>query len=41
MKSGIKLWGFASLKGYPFNLQVYVGKKKNPENNMPLDQKLF
>lgn len=36
IKFGYKLWILASSQGYPFNLQVYVGKEASTEVKTPL-----
>lgn len=36
IKFGYKLWILASSQGYPFNLQVYVGKETAAEDKTPL-----
>ncbi|XP_015903859.2 piggyBac transposable element-derived protein 3-like [Parasteatoda tepidariorum] len=36
IKFGYKLWFLVSSQGYPYNLQVYVGKEASAECNTPL-----
>ena len=36
IKFGYKMWVLASSEGYPFNLQVYIGKEQTQNNSLPL-----
>ncbi|KAG8190235.1 hypothetical protein JTE90_011956 [Oedothorax gibbosus] len=36
IKFGYKLWILASSQGYPFNIQVYVGKEATVTDKIPL-----